>query len=77
MLVRAFASVVHDVCDVVEGVGNTYFMIIRSGTALGLLGYVEDGNDWSWFWPRHERRRRSATLVELPLPWLQWRPCQS
>jgi len=75
MLVRTSISVVHDVGDVVDGVGNTDVMIVRPGTALGLLDHVEDGNDQPWLLPRDEWCRKGAVLVELLLPWLQWRPC--
>jgi len=38
-------SVVHDVSDVVDGVGNTDVVIVRLDMALGLLNYIDDGND--------------------------------
>jgi len=69
-------SVVHDVSDVVDSVGNTDVVIIRPDMALGLLNYVDDWNNQLLLhWPRNEGQWRCSTLVELLLPWLQLRSC--
>jgi len=71
MLERKFISAVQDVGNVTAGVGNTDVMLPGPSTIVGLLGHVKDGK---WIRLRDERRRRSAPLIELPLPWLQCRP---
>jgi len=74
-----FVSAMHNGGDVVEAVGDTDAML--DGPSMGLLpGRLpldENGGDGSWIWPRNERRRRSAPLIELPLPWLQCQPGRS
>jgi len=71
-----FVSALHNGSDVVEAVGDTDAML--DGPSMGrlprLLHLDEDGSDSSWIVPRNERRRRSAPLIELPLPWLQCQP---
>ena len=65
--------------DVVEAVGDTDAM--RDGPSMGWLSWLllldKDGDDGSWIGPRKERRRRSAPLIELPLPWLRCMPGRS
>jgi hypothetical protein len=71
-----FVSALHNGGDVVEAVGDTDAML--DGPSMGrlprLLHLDEDGSDGSWIGPRNERGRRSAPLIELPLPWLQCQP---
>ena len=69
---QTFGSALLNDVDVVEAVGDTDAML--DGPSTGQLGLDEDGSDWSWARPRNERRRRSALLIELPLPWLQCQP---
>jgi len=74
-----FISALHNGGDVVEAVGDTDAML--DGPSMGrlprLLHLDEGGSDWSWIGPRNELRKRSAPLIELPLPWLQCLPGRS
>ena len=68
MLDWTFVSAMQNDGNVMEAVGDTDAML--DGPSTGQLGLDENVSDGSWIWPRNERRRRSALLIELPLPWL-------
>ena len=73
---QTFVSAMHHDGNVMEAVDDTDAML--DGPSIGRLPrwlpLDENGNNGSWIWPRNERRRRSAPLIELPLPWLQCQP---
>jgi hypothetical protein len=76
---RAFVSALQSVGDVVKAVGDTDTML--DGPSMGRLSWLQvfdgDENAGSWVRPRNERGRRSAPLIEMPLPWLLIQPGRS
>ena len=76
---QTFVSARQNGGDVVEAVGDTDAM--RDGPSMGWLSWLllldEDGDDGSWIGPRNERGRRSAPLIQMPLPWLRCQPGRS
>ena len=76
---RTFVSILQNGGDVVEAVGDMDAML--DGPSMGRLSWLQvfdgDGNDGSCVGPRNERGRRSALLIEMPLPWLRSEPGRS